>query len=367
MPPRRAPLALAAAALVGACGDPVPPDRAVEADGPYAAATARYALADAARGRALTVQAWYPADPARAAEAAAGLPIEALEAEPIRATYAGLLAAAPACATRTAHAVVDAPAAAGAFPVVLASHCHACGRLSSSTWAERLATHGFVVLAVDHAGDTLWDHLAGVDANLDADELATRAADVRAVLDQLGAAPPQVAGAADPARVGVIGHSFGAVTAGLVAQQDPRVAAAAALAAPMENPLLPGVAIAALRVPLMFVVAVEDNSITELGNRFIRDNFAAAAGPAYKLELVDAGHWSVSDLDGLTPMFAAGCGEGKRQTDDTAFTYLAPATARAITAAYVTAFFEGALLDSPGARAYLAQGTPAGVVLAAHH
>ena len=36
----------------------------------------------------------------------------------------------------------------------------------------------------------------------------------------------------------------------------------------------------ALDVPLGFLVAVEDNSITELGNTFLRDNFAMAAGPA---------------------------------------------------------------------------------------
>ena len=72
---------------------------------------------------------------------------------------------------------------------------------------------------------------------------------------------------ADLTHVGVLGHSFGAVTAGRVAQLDTRFSAAAALCAPMENPLTPGVTLADIHVPLMFVVAIEDNSITEFGKR----------------------------------------------------------------------------------------------------
>jgi hypothetical protein len=61
----------------------------------------------------------------------------------------------------------------------------------------------------------------------------------------------------------------------------------------------------------------------------------------------------VSDLAGLTEMFAPGCGDGIRQTDDTAFTYLDPELGRDITASYVTAFFKATLEGDDGARAYL--------------
>ena len=79
----------------------------------------------------------------------------------------------------------------------------------------------------------------------------------------------------------------------------------------------------------MFVVAKEDNSITEFGNKFIRDNFTDATVPAYRIEVPDAGHWSVSDLDGLVDIFKAGCGDAVRQTDGTDFTYLDPSSAAA--------------------------------------
>jgi predicted dienelactone hydrolase len=279
--------------------------------------------------------------------------IEALEGEPVRAQYAGLLAAAPACPARSARVAIDAAVAPGSFPLVLYSHCHNCTRLSNATTAARLASHGFVVLAVDHAENTLWDHLAGNDVSLDSVFLEVRAADVRFVLDRVAAGETPVAAAVDLERVGVFGHSFGAVTAGRVAQLDDRIGAAAALCAPMENPLIQGVTLAELREPLLFLVAQEDNSITELGNLLMRNNFRDAPGPAWKLEVADAGHWSVSDLDGLVDIFAPGCGDGVRQTDGEAFVYLDPETGRAIAAAYVTAFFRATLDGDAGAREYL--------------
>ncbi|MCB9560508.1 MAG: dienelactone hydrolase family protein [Kofleriaceae bacterium] len=230
---------------------------------------------------------------------------------------------------------------------------------------ERLASHGFVVLAVDHVDNTLWDFLAGTAVPLDADFLPVRGDDVRATLDAyLAGAPAE----ADATRIGVFGHSFGAVTAGLVAQDDDRVDAALAIAAPMENPLIQGVSIAALDVPIGFIVAREDNSITELGNTFIRDNFDQATVPAWKIEVADAGHWSFSDLDGVDDdAFPAGCGDGTRQTDSQPFTYLDSATGRGIAAAWVTAFFRATLKDDAGAAAYLTAGRPDGLVTADAH
>jgi dienelactone hydrolase len=342
--------------LLAACGSPTEPDRSVEQLGAYAVGTRRI---DVTSGpQSLALQAFYPTD-----AQTAPIAIESLEAEPRRARYASLLAGASACPTRRLDVAVDAPPAAGAFPLIIASHCHSCTRLSTATTAIRLASHGFVVLAPDHTADTLWDMLDGNEASLDAAQLAVRVADVQRALDL---ADPSLA-SADRSRVGVFGHSFGAVTAGRVAQLDDRISAAAALAAPMENPLIPGVQLAEIGEPLMFLVAVEDNSITEFGNKFIRDNFAAAANRAWKLEVADAGHWSVSDLDGLVPAFRRGCGDDIRQTDGEPFTYLDPVLGRDIAAANITAFFRATLDGDAGAAAYLDAGFPDEIVSAAHH
>lgn len=354
---------LAALALLAACGADAPaPDLSFESAGPHPVGVV---AREAAIGRSLRYLVWFPTEAARAAEAAAGVPIEALAPAVERAGYAALLATASAdCPTRTAHAALDAPVAAGTWPLVVVSHCHECTAFSSATIAERLASHGFVVAAVEHDGNTLWDQQDGTGAPLDTATLALRVGDVRVVLDELlaGALP---GGTLDPARVGVFGHSFGAVTAGMVAMDDVRVRAAFALAAPMENPLLPGVRIASLAKPLGFLLAGEDNSIGELGNLLLRKNFDEAPGPAWKLEVADAGHWSVSDLVGVIPGFAPGCGPGTRQTDGQPFRYLGAAAGRAIAAAHVTAFFAATLDDDTGARAYLEAGRPSGTVTAA--
>lgn len=338
--------------FVAACGsDPVAPDLSVEEHGnDYPVGSARFVVEDTARSRTLVAQAWYPA-----AAPEEDVPVEELEDEPNRTAYADLLAAAPAgCPSRTAHVAIDTVFAEGtAFPLVMFSHCHECTRWSSFTIAERLASHGFVVVAVDHADNTLWDYLDDTGVPLDEEFLPVRAADIVAVMDFVLAWEDWPI---DPERVGVFGHSFGSVTAGLVAQEDDRVDAVMGIAAPMENPLLEGVTIAGIEQPAAFLVAVEDNSITEFGNSLIRDNYDQKPGAAWKIEVPDAGHWSFSDLVGVAEPFPAGCGDGVRQTNGDAFTYLDPAEGRAIAASYVTAFFKATLLGDAGAEAYLTSG-----------
>jgi dienelactone hydrolase len=335
-----------------ACSSPAP-DRSVEKPGPYAVGTARIEASDATTS--YVMQTWYPTD-----GVVTDVPIEQLEAEPRRTTYRDLLAAAPDCPSRTLPVALDGAPLAGSFPLVVLSHCHSCTRLSNASTAIRLASHGFVAVSIDHTGDTLWDQLDGHSGSLDAAGLQRRVDDIMFALSM----PPATA---DTSKIGILGHSFGGVTAGRVAQIDDRIVSAASLAAPMENPLIPGVTLAEIHKPVWFLVAKEDNSITEFGNKFIRDNFTAAPGEAWKTEVSDAGHWSVSDLDGLTMMFAPGCGDGVRQTDDTTFTYLDPAAGREISASYVTAFFKATLQDDAGARAYLDGEFFDGKVAVEHH
>jgi dienelactone hydrolase len=364
---RRPAVVVASSLALAACGGDdgaTGPDRSVEQDGAEHVGVRAYTVA-AASQRVLPVLLFYPAEPPAAPEA--GLAIDQLAPAEHRAAYRALLDDAPAgCPADHLPASLDAAVRPGAFPMVMLSHCHECTAFSSATMAIRLASHGFVVAAVEHTGNTLWNQLADDGLPLDTDTLAVREADIRAVLDDvLAGGSPLASAPIDGARVGVVGHSFGAVTAGKVAEDDDRIDAAFALAAPMQNPLLAGVTIANIDRPLGFLVATEDNSITELGNQLIRDNFDAAVAGAYKMELTDAGHWSVSDLLGVVPGFMAGCGEGTRQTDGARFTYPPPAPTRSLAAAYVTAFFRATLADDVGARAYLTAARPDGAATVA--
>jgi hypothetical protein len=133
----------------------------------------------------------------------------------------------------------------------------------------------------------------------------------------------------------------------------------------MENPLLPGVKVADLDVPLLFLVAAEDNSIGELGNDFIRQNYEDANPPAWKVEVADAGHWSFTNICGLVEGFSAGCtDEDVRQTTGEPFTYLDIDVARGIAQAYTAGFFAATLLDDAAAREELAVSRPEGTVQA---
>ena len=112
------------------------------------------------------------------------------------------------------------------------------------------------------------------------------------------------------------------------------------MAAPIDSPLLPGVDATAIEKPMLFFLASEDNSITELGNNLLRNNFDDLPAPAWKIELEDAGHWSFTDICNITDALKAGCGMDERQTEaGETFTYLDINIARDITADALAAFF----------------------------
>ncbi|MBI2391137.1 MAG: dienelactone hydrolase family protein [Deltaproteobacteria bacterium] len=351
-----------------------------EKAGEHPVGHAIFTAKDAARDRTLTLQLWYPAAPSVVDAVKAGTPMEELVVDPKdRATMARLLAAAPdACTRKRVASVKDPPPAAGRWPVVAFSHCHSCVRFSMAQIAERLASHGFAVIAPDHAGDTVFDAERGAAAPLNGEFLAVRAADIRFSLDVvLGTAgeaaneavPAPLRGKLDADKVGVFGHSYGAATTGLVLARDARPKAGLAIAAPMENDLLPPAKMAEIKVPALLLVAREDNSISEIGNNLMRSNFKRGNPPLFLLEVEDAGHWSFSDTCALTKSFVAGCGEGLRQTESgTPFFYLENAGARALAASYVTAFFAAHLRADAAAKAFLVAplgGDPSGVVTAA--
>lgn len=330
--------------------------------GPFPVGNVAMELADPAGARDLVVELWYPAS-----GDATGASQELLDfalADADAASLEALIDVAPDTCVRKQTASAAAPQIAdiaGPLPTVVFSHCHGCARFSSFSLAERLASHGFLVASVDHAGSTLFDQDALPPIDVATRDL--RRDDVVRVIDELldPAAvnlPAEFVGRADAERLGVFGHSFGAVTTGAVLQDDPRPRAGVAIAAPVENPILPGVTVAAIDEPLLLIVAVEDNSITEFGNMAIRQNFSDANAPAWKLEFADTGHFAFSDLAGLSDYFAAGCGPGIRQTDQTPFEYSDPFVVRELAAARVTAFFALHLLGDDEALAQLEADDP---------
>jgi len=312
-------------------------------------------LQDATRSRSLPVQAWMPVE----VSALGPDGVSSFESGDRRATLEALLAEAPTCTTQGTRARAGGTLARAKLPLIVMSHCHGCVRWWMFSVAEHLASHGFAVLAVDHTGNTLFDAIAGTMLPLNKETLATRIADVRFVLDRVLAADPAfpaaLAAAIDPAQVGLIGHSFGAVTVGGVAQVDTRVRAVAALGAPIDNPLLPGVDAAAIQQPTLMVLLEEDNSIGMIGNDFLLANYDELSGPAWLMRIAEAGHFSLSDLAGLRPELSAGCGAATAMTTQKPMVYPPPSEIRAVVATGLAAFFRAELVHEPVALDWLAK------------
>ena len=322
-----------------------------EARGPYGVGLQTSTVT--AGKRELEATVWYPSD----AETGT-TPMTDLVPEADRAVFAGLIDdAPPECVRATAEGTLDATIAEGTFPVVMVSHCYSCLGLSSGFIAERLASHGVIVIGVTHAGGSLFDSVAGNPGPLNGEFLQTRSEDVINTFDVLSESG-ELAAAMDTSRLGVFGHSYGATTTGLVLQSDDRFSAGVAIAAPIQNPLLPGVDTAEVAEPMLYLLMEEDNSIQTIGNNLLRTNAMSMPAGSWLVELADAGHWSPSDLCGVVDDFMPGCGEDVRQTDGTPFTYLSADEGRSITASYVTAFFALHLQDDAAAEDYLGTAAP---------
>jgi dienelactone hydrolase len=117
------------------------------------------------------------------------------------------------------NAVVDARPAGRRLPLVVLSPGYTNSRATLSSWAEDLASHGYVVAAIDHTYENRAttfpdgrvtgcdscevDHLPGFWEKL----AASRAADTSFVLDELTRSKWRAL--IDPSRIGMTGHSAG--------------------------------------------------------------------------------------------------------------------------------------------------------------
>lgn len=119
------------------------------------------------------------------------------------------------------------PACDAARPVLVFSHGNGGVRYQSIFLAEHLATHGWVVVAPDHVGNTIFDEGGATLAEL----LLRRPLDVAATFDWLASteADGLLAGCVDPADgYAVAGHSFGGYTSLVVGGATLDAAASAA-------------------------------------------------------------------------------------------------------------------------------------------
>ncbi|MDZ7675295.1 MAG: prolyl oligopeptidase family serine peptidase [Acidimicrobiales bacterium] len=245
--------------------------------GPYAVGRRTEQVVDANRDdRALTVEVWYPA-----ADAGETTPYELL----------------PGVTFTSDLSTVDAPPSGdGPFPLVVFSHGSGGLRQQSTSIVETIASHGFVVVAPDHAGNTAIDQLLGTETERDI-TARNRVLDTRFLIDVVEA-DGLASELADADRVAVMGHSFGGYTALAVAggagdlPPDPRVDAIVPLAP--ASGLLPDDSLAAIEVPMLIVTGSEDET-TPVDDQSTRP-LELAGGPATFVEIEGGGHAVVTNI-----------------------------------------------------------------------
>ena len=124
----------------------------------------------------------------------------------------------------------------------------------------------------------------------------------------------------------------------LLAQLDPRFKAGVTFAGPWID-----LALFSLEIPMMYMIGLEDKTVGDPYNAWIKGVYRDSPPPKFLLEFPDGGHYTFTDACGMAPtLFGTGdgCGEGKRFQDDSPFMYIDFQLAQTILHAYVTAFLD---------------------------
>ena len=154
-----------------------------------------YSAAASGEDRTLDLRVWYPAAP----DSGAG---------PARYAVGGIV-------DLPAGIALDGPPVSEdeGFAFVVYSHGNGGEGLTAYPYGELMASHGWIVVAPNHTGNTALDRLGTLDPG--AIVALNRPYDVSAVIDafESGLSGDELAGKADTSGVLVFGHSFGGYTA----------------------------------------------------------------------------------------------------------------------------------------------------------
>lgn len=311
---------------------PIPHD--LPLTGPYRVGTMTVHWVDTSRletysGRAnepreLMVQIWYPAEPASTAMVAPWLE----HVDVLGPALGARLNLPPFFLDHVKYvntqAYLDAPVspAEARYPVLLFSHGWGGFRAQNTHQVEQLASHGYIIAAVDHTydaaatvfpdGRVALHNDAILPAGTSPAELQQaaaqlvkqRAGDLAFVLDQLtslDAADPggRFTGRLDLSRVGVFGHSMGGGTTIEFCAYDARCQVALTMDAYLP-PVSADVYTTGLRQPLLAMFS--ERWPTAENNRLFDQLFHAPGGAAYEVIIAGTAHYDFSDIPSLTPI-----------------------------------------------------------------
>src|SRR6476620_11319343 len=235
----------------------------------------------------------------------------------------------------------------GGWPVVLFSTGYGVERQLYTGLVQDLASHGFVVAAIDHPhdanivsfpdGHTVSIGKVGEKPNAISDALTVRIADTRYVLDTLtrlnrDSRNGAFSGMFNLAHIGMFGHSLGGATAAATMLLDRRLDAGL----DMDGSLFGKVAVTGLEKPFMLFSA--DPGFRREPN--LAQFWGNLRGPRYAVDFAGAAHFAFSDLVFLVSQLA-GTREAAAQARIRPLVgTVSPTVAYAAERAYVLAYFD---------------------------
>jgi len=349
-----------------ACNPVTPADSCHTLDplqrGPLAVGVTRVELFDPARldalgnPRRLEVEIWYPAVPS-----ARNMPRDGFvmvdEASP---EAAALLPGIETLDPWANDAARDAePEGAFApYPLVTFSHGFGGARFQNTSLVAHLASHGYIVIAPDHTGNTLWDVVEAqgtVDPALTIEMLFLRAGDLSFLADSVASLPLGLGGLVDVGHWGSVGHSFGGSTSiGIAAARgelyDDRVSVSVPITPVTQVMELMFAGTDEVHVPMLMLAAHNDKTV-DYASEQLR-GYEIGNAPKALVAAYNAGHFTFTDLCSFDPDMVRQVGNttGASALDDGCSALDVPVpVARKIERWAITGFLNHHLRGSPAA------------------
>ena len=209
------------------------------------------------------------------------------------------------------------PANEKSVPIVLFSHGLGGSRAGSKFLGEHWAARGYIAVFVQHPGsdDAVWkdatptERMAALRTAASLENFLLRVRDVRAVLDELEVWNKNgpLAGRMDLTKIGMSGHSFGAVTTEAVSGEtlpvsgtqltDPRIRAAVILSPSVPKSATAEQAFGAVKIPWLLMTGTKDT--TPIGPADMKSRLAVYpalhGAPKYQVVLNNAEHSAFTD------------------------------------------------------------------------
>jgi predicted dienelactone hydrolase len=359
---------LVAATVLTGCEDPClrpgPADECHDVDpgkpGPFPVGVTTIEVVGerAGRQRRLVTEIWYPAMPE-----AAGLPRDSYDligsvpedlAGPVAGVYEPPM---------VQDAARDAPIDHRYAPYPLLTFSHGKGGIRYQTFSlmVHLASHGYVVAAPDHTGDTVWDLIRrqGEEASSTIQSLVDRPKDLALVAEVVSDSRGPLGATVDMDRWGVLGHSFGGVVSIAIAAAgseffDARVKASLPLAPAVRIIDLLGAGPSRSTVPMLNLSGMVDDTLDYETEQIF--GFETGKPPKGLVGIRRAGHFSftetcVIDLEAIAALYDIDA--GNLLTDGCGPAFIEPQSQRRIQNYFAAAFFNRFLRGSGAASEYM--------------